>query len=1432
MHDYLNEKDRGIQGFVQISITVIGPGDAILVHDREAEIAKELLAANSAVLNSPEVPIQPLDAQSMVLLPPTIDLKLHFFVVKVFKAEDLPAMDDDGLITSSGIDAFVQIGFGVNAACKSVVRTVKGTANLSPVFLEEMWIPVMVPTLSRYISISVWDRDLGRPSELVGLTSYDYNQVALATTPGGLFAPLGASSSEVMKTDEEATDVPDKVELRWFNLYGPPLQRISKKRGLLVARNPEFGSTYRGRVLLSMERVETPQPTESEKFHKKPMKETDISKYANAFPKTIEYVLRCALFCGVDVPQFPTLTSSKTKMRVSISMGSNCLYFDTERVPKDGIVSWEDCKDSGSIRLPVDLTQVPDIIITLERKIDKDVYVSVSYVRLSAADTFRKGFTSKPQWLQLHEDLARRQTKYALDATQSPGTLLLRLGFGRQEIAARNAWGDNVSLFSPFRDEMVCREVRVHIFQLRSLIMPETRTSLPNPFIAVHCCGQIKKTDPRYKTLNPLFNETLVFVVNVPQNTVFSPDLVFRIHDASVSRSSEIIPSGFLGEIRLPMSKAVKTVAKTGAPRPQWHKLQKRRYGPSGLHIEENQGSGLISLQYIDSSEPNHSLVTPEKIVPEYELANLEVVALGIRKLKALSMFGGIQRPHLELELVGGMFEDGTYSRKTKPSSSSKGKNANFMEHLVLPAMLPLDIVFAPQLHIKVCEAGIGGIRTTTIASCVIDLTKKLPWSPEYVPPQQQQQFTNPRPVGSPVHTKPKDQVSKKSRFTLPGILKDRGKKLLNLSGAKKQDPQKDGDSDIALLNKDGEANDEEEIEQADDGIGIGEFNVPTITEYSSAPITHNVKQLDDPARLQQKQNEQQRRYEAGQADMLRTKATNYDAPLSSDSIVDAKQPTFSAPYMDGRDWWIKNDEGEELENYLKVKALETYPLYRSVLTRPSLLQRKRVRVQLAAGVFKGLITVTERHKKKGTQSKRVSELLDMERLKEPQSLVVRVYVLRGSNLQSKDRNGFSDPYLRLKLGKEIISDRAHYRKKTLNPDFFRMFSFDTELPGPSQLEIAVWDHDLVLDDLIGTTTIDLEDRWFHKDWQALGRDHPKFNEVGCMKPVEYRHLYTPKRTTSQGYIQLWVDILTAQQAANYDAITIAPPEPNKFEVRIVVWRGDSITNMEDSDVNDFYVKLWMEGGASATTDTHWRCSNGKPCWNWRIKLPVEFPLRTAEFGRLHIQLWNKDLIKIKDMIGEAQLDLFKWIRRANDENRSVSPFAELKAMSKVSPTNKFSSPGVLDPVQEKEPFAGGEFSDEEPSENDDVNELLDIPAQGTESQSLLQKNNKTTLSVLEKADLKRSNMKKTLEKSKPKFLTKPSTSDLRKTKEAKKNSEATAALNGIKVSSVILICQSMRLQSTNVMTRICWVLGISQRTAVGSTFTTRIERPVCRKAW
>jgi hypothetical protein len=77
------------------------------------------------------------------------------------------------------------------------------------------------------------------------------------------------------------------------------------------------------------------------------------------------------------------------------------------------------------------------------------------------------------------------------------------------------------------------------------------------------------------------------------------------------------------------------------------------------------------------------------------------------------------------------------------------------------------------------------------------------------------------------------------------------------------------------------------------------------------------------------------------------------------------------------------------------------------------------------------------------------------------------------------------------------------------------MFEFDVEFPGAFPILIQAFDYDdLFGDDLIGETTIDLDDRFFSPEWQSMNH-----------KPIEYRQLLHPSSTGSQGVVKMWVEI-------------------------------------------------------------------------------------------------------------------------------------------------------------------------------------------------------------------------------------------------------------------------------------------------------------------
>ncbi|KAH7460642.1 Myoferlin [Phytophthora ramorum] len=1321
VHDNLNAKDRGIQGFLLVSVVVLGPGDALRVHDREAEIEQELVEATG---ERPADDNGPATTPPLVLVPPAIELKLQFLVVRVLRAEHLPAMDTGGLlIGAQGIDAFLQVVFAANAPSKTSCVTVKGRGNLAPDFYEELWLPVRIPTFSRHIGLSIWDRDLTSPNELVGVASHDYLQVPAApvvehqTTAQAPESPQrvglllrdsdededaelvgGLSESatrEKMELEEEQENLLAAAP-RWYNLYGPPLRGTNPKRQQLVSRHAELGSTYRGRVLVSMVRIESPRPEDGEKMHTKQMPASERERFERSIPKTVKYVLRGALFCGVELPRASqtSFTGGASQVRVTISLGPYTIEFESQEVAKDGSANFEQCLEHRStLELPADLSQIPDIIVTLSRSVGgvvaatsrKEEFVSVSFARFRAEDLFARGFTAKSQWLVLKEEIARRRTRHALESSQHPGVLLLRLGFGRVEMATRYPWdtdGDTSELFSPFRSPRVHREIRVHVFQARGLESPAGVARVPSPVVNVRCCGQQKNTRTRPNTPAPLFYESLVFLTNVPAtDVIYTPEIVLQVQDLGGS-------GGVLGELRLSLASAVRSVATAGSPKPRWYALKRPRSRSStsvSLLLAELGGSGssgqlLVAIQYIDhtGSAPPAVLREPASITPKYTEANLDIVALGVRHLKALSTLG-VRRPHVEFELVGGYFVDGSNVKRTQSgmpaggsSASGSSKNANFLDRIVAHVKLPMDTLYAPQLQIRVCDSTLGGLRKTTLASCIVDLANKLPWSPTY-------RVEVADGAGSPFRSPAKRKVLGFSQ------VKDKksksGEKGTGASGDVTDTNAQHEDDDVEYIFDEGQPEAEADY-PTDDGIGVGDLNLPSVL-HSHARASR-IKPLEDtdPAVIEQRRREEERRYYASKSALLlshrsanRLRGSALDSPRNS-----RDQEHHRAPYLQGRDWWVSQYGGEELEDFFSSPALESYQLRRPVLTRPNLLRFERVRVQLRAGVFKGRITVMERRAKKESRSQEEErakqEYLELRRLQDgPQPVIVRVYVLRGQNLQAKNSNGYSDPYLRLKLGSNRVNDRSNACTNTLQPEFFRLFALETTLPGASQLDISVWDRGLVSDQLIGSTTIDLEERWFHREWQEIGegRSSPRKRDSN-LKPIEYRHLYVPQsRSTSQGFLQLWVDILTTQEAARIEPVDICPPAPKTFEVRVVIWRAENVQDQAQSEINDYFVKAWMESGGDSgssraeSTDTHWRCANGKPCWNWRLVMKTEFPPRSPEMARLHIQLWDKDVLKWNDVLGEAQLDLYKWLRRAYETNRSMAPFLELKRLSRQS---------------------------------------------------------------------------------------------------------------------------------------------------------------------
>ncbi|XP_049289456.1 myoferlin-like [Anopheles funestus] len=120
-----------------------------------------------------------------------------------------------------------------------------------------------------------------------------------------------------------------------------------------------------------------------------------------------------------------------------------------------------------------------------------------------------------------------------------------------------------------------------------------------------------------------------------------------------------------------------------------------------------------------------------------------------------------------------------------------------------------------------------------------------------------------------------------------------------------------------------------------------------------------------------------------------------------------------------------------------------------------------------------------------------------------PVEIVVVVYVVQALNLSSRDLMSESDAYIVLSYGNQRVRDRAFYIPNQASPVFGRRFEMRGILPRDQMLHLSVYDRDFASsDDLIGSTSIDIEDRFWSKHLPSFGLPS-KFTTKGCNK---WRH--------------------------------------------------------------------------------------------------------------------------------------------------------------------------------------------------------------------------------------------------------------------------------------------------------------------------------------
>ena len=251
-------------------------------------------------------------------------------------------------------------------------------------------------------------------------------------------------------------------------------------------------------------------------------------------------------------------------------------------------------------------------------------------------------------------------------------------------------------------------------------------------------------------------------------------------------------------------------------------------------------------------------------------------------------------------------------------------------------------------------------------------------------------------------------------------------------------------------------------------------------------------------------------------------------------------------------------------------------------------------------------------------------------------TVIVRIYILQLLNLSTRDMYSDSDPYIKILLGEKVlVNEKKKFYNDKKNCNWYQYYDLLIELPGSSKLTIQVMDHDpLFKDELVGETSIDIENRYFDPTWQNLEN-----------KPIETRTLYHPDYEDSQGQITMWLEMFDKNEQELIDIWNISPQPESKLQCRLIIYETEGMENMDIEDTSDIYVSGFVNPKEKQCTDIHYRCQNGIASFNWRLLIPIQTP---EDNYNLTIDVYDNDILLKDDFICGCRLNLSYIVNDVN----------------------------------------------------------------------------------------------------------------------------------------------------------------------------------------
>lgn len=274
-----------------------------------------------------------------------------------------------------------------------------------------------------------------------------------------------------------------------------------------------------------------------------------------------------------------------------------------------------------------------------------------------------------------------------------------------------------------------------------------------------------------------------------------------------------------------------------------------------------------------------------------------------------------------------------------------------------------------------------------------------------------------------------------------------------------------------------------------------------------------------------------------------------------------------------------------------------------------------------------------------------------------PSRIRVRIYFVKAICIFGKQVEGFFgkafiDPYLAYKLGNVLVSMRNMAQFNTNVPSFYRVEERDIVMPAEARLQVDLFDYQDAFGEaingekLIGSTVIDLEDRWHSAAWRdAMDRRQ--------QIPTENRALINPQLSGQNcGSIEMWVEMIDSVRASDIKASELRKPPAMEIEVRLVIrtcknvklWDGTKTDVKVTVDLEcREYEGVTMGFPKLQATDVHFG-STGNAIFNWRIVNPrIVMPTKSCT---MDLKLYQANSISADEFIGAVSIDLRRYVER------------------------------------------------------------------------------------------------------------------------------------------------------------------------------------------